>query len=140
MKKLRLILFLLFIAFNSSLFGASSESKIVRLIFNSLYPNNSTLLSFTNEAKKEVILKEARLRVTRLCSSSSILYSSSYPDECHNKPLFTDNYKTFKKNPNAIGALYWKKGRPNIIFLKSRLQKFGLSLPSKLKKYELNEL
>ncbi len=135
MKK---VLFFIFL-FISILFSASSESKIISLIFNSLFKGKEILI-YTNSKEKQKIITEAGFIYTYSCKEASIAYISDYSEECKNKPFFTDNYRSFKENPNAIGAFYWKKGRPNILFLKPRLKSFNLKLPNQLVKYQLEEL
>ena len=120
------------------LFSISSEAKIIKLIFNSVFPID--LVVYTNEKEKLVILEEAEIDFTSKCEDATLFYSSENKIVCEDKPFFTSKYKTLKENKNAIGAFYWKKGRPNIIFVKSRLEYFELQLPQKFKKYEVAEL
>lgn len=134
MKKIIVSFFIIVTA----LYSASSESKIIKLIFDSLYGGDVSI--YTKDSKKVDIINEAGFKLVDSCSQADIVYSSKKLKGCNNKPLFTDNFKVFSKNKNAIGAFYWKKGRPNILFLKPRLDKFNLTLPLKLKKYEMQEL
>lgn len=135
MEKILLSIFL----FVSVSFSTSSESKIIGLIFHSLF-NSKTILIYTNSKEKKEIITEAGFLYTDSCKEATIAYLSDYSKECKNKPFFTDNYNSFKENPNAIGAFYWKKGRPNILFLEPRLKSFNLKLPYELKKYQLEQL
>ena len=56
-------------------------------------------------------------------------------DKYKNKHIFVLDYNLLNKIPNSFGALFWKKGRPNIVFIKSRLDKQKLYLSSELKPY-----
>ncbi|MFA6137556.1 MAG: hypothetical protein WC667_05655 [Sulfurimonas sp.] len=123
----------------SALFGASSESKILKLIFDSLYENRSFSI-YTDDEQKAETLKEASIKISSNCHDADIVYASEFSDKCAEKPLFTDNYKTFKNSENSIGAFYWSKGRPNILFLKYRLERHGLRLSEELEKYEMDAL
>lgn len=51
------------------------------------------------------------------------------------KHIFVLNYCLLEHIPNSFGALFWKKGRPNIVFIKSRLEDQSLILSDKLKPY-----
>jgi len=51
------------------------------------------------------------------------------------KHIFVLNYCLLEYIPNSFGALFWKKGRPNIVFIKSRLEDQSLILSDKLKPY-----
>ena len=121
------------------LYSVSSESKIVKLLFSSLF-NSTKINIYVDDKKKYTIIKEAGFNLVKTCSKADLVYSSSYLIECNNKPIFTDNYKSFRDEKNVIGAFYWKKGRPNILFLKPRLDSFELKLPEKLEKYQIDEL
>jgi hypothetical protein len=52
-----------------------------------------------------------------------------------NKIIIVDSYKALKENKNSIGAIYLKKNRTQIIFIKERLKDKGLSLEEKFNKY-----
>lgn len=57
-----------------------------------------------------------------------------------NKLLFATSYSGFKKTPEAIGAFYWFKGRPQIVFLSNRLKERNIMLRDYLQKYITDEL
>lgn len=54
--------------------------------------------------------------------------------------LFTTEYELLAKDERFIGAFFWQKGRPNLLFLRSRLQKANLSLGHEFDKYIEDEL
>lgn len=135
MKKIIILLTL----FSIILFASSSESKIIKLIFNSLYPEQTFSIYATDKKTRELV-REARLVLADSCEEATIVYNATEISTCKDKPLFTNKYQRLKENKNAIGAFYWQKGRPNIVFLKSRLEKYNLTLPQVLKKYEVNNL
>ena len=41
---------------------------------------------------------------------------------CSNKHIFALNYQLLSDIPQSFGALFWKKGRPNIVILKPRIK------------------
>jgi len=45
------------------------------------------------------------------------------------KIFFTNNYDLLLKNEQFIGAFFWSKSRPNIVFVKNRLTKRNIILP-----------
>jgi len=135
MKKYILILLI----GGTSLYGVSSESKIIKLIFTSLL-NKSEISVYVEELPKKEIVKEAGFSIANICSKADIVYASKILLGCEEKPLFTDSYMSFLNEENAIGAFYWKKGRPNILFLRHRVEKFQLHMPKKLQKYQMESL
>jgi len=60
------------------------------------------------------------------------------PSTCRDKILFGTRYKHLK-NKNVIGAFFWQKGRPNVLFYKDRLDKKNIKLDVSLNKYIENE-
>lgn len=64
-----------------------------------------------------------------------ILTHKNYFTKCKNKMIFTTNYLMFKNLPHAVGAFFYQKGRPNIIFRKNELKKFHITLPKEFDKY-----
>ncbi len=77
------------------------------------------------------------INILKNCSEADIVILSNVkniPYECKNKILFGTRYYHLK-NPNVIGAFFWQKGRPNILFYKSRLDKHNIKLDSSFDKY-----
>ena len=75
------------------------------------------------------------------CENADIVLISSTKDipiTCKDKVLFGTKYKHLK-NKNVIGAFFWQKGRPNILFYKSRLDKNHIKLETSFNKYVENE-
>ncbi len=55
---------------------------------------------------------------------------------CHGNPLiFATSYRGFKLSQNAVGAFFYQKGRPNIIFKKDKLEEYKINISEKFKKY-----
>lgn len=44
--------------------------------------------------------------------------------------FFTNNYRKLLSDDKYYGALFWNKSRPNIVFIKNRLDKKAIVLPS----------
>ena len=74
-----------------------------------------------------------------LLDASYIILSDALDINTENAVLFVTDYKLLKKYKNAVGAFYWKKGRPTIIFIRERVERKNISLPSSLEKYLENE-
>lgn len=54
--------------------------------------------------------------------------------------VFTTDYDMLEKNKRIVGAFFWQKGRPNILFIRHRLQKANLTLGHEFDKYIEDEL
>lgn len=51
------------------------------------------------------------------------------------KIFFTNSYDSLLKNKKFIGAFFWSKSRPNVIFVKDRLAKNNIELPEIYNKF-----
>lgn len=91
-------------------------------------------LSFFN-ANKDIPLN-GKLNITSLSAADIVLFSSK---KYKSKMTIVNAYKKLKVNKNSIGAIYLKKGRTQIVFIKERLDSKGLYLSSKFNKYILHE-
>jgi len=83
--------------------------------------NNSKIRLVGNPEAAEVII----IGSSRFSSRFSAL----------NKPILTLDYEQLKRYANAVGAYFWQKGRPNIVMIRSRLDKAKISLPSDFDRY-----
>jgi len=84
---------------------------------------------------QETLLKK-NLTVTSFENANIVLFPELLTTD---KMNIVSSYKELKINKNSIGAIYLKKGRTQIIFVKERLQNNGLSLPNAFQKNILNE-
>ena len=78
-----------------------------------------------------------KLQVLKECNKADVVIlstTSNIPKECQEKILFGTRYSHLK-NPNVIGAFFWQKGRPNILFYQERLKKKNIKLDSSFDKY-----
>lgn len=60
---------------------------------------------------------------------------SSCEDKIGNKLFFTNNYQKLLYTDKYIGAFFWNKSRPNIIFIKDRLVKQNIKLADDYEKF-----
>ena len=54
--------------------------------------------------------------------------------------LFATKYSLLEANKDIIGALYWRKGRPQLLFLSPRLKAHHIRLPDELSNYAVTSL
>ena len=77
------------------------------------------------------------LNIVTGCDKADLIILSTtqnIPKECLTKILFGTRYSHLK-NPNVVGAFFWQKGRPNILFYKERLERNSIKLHSSFDKY-----
>jgi len=107
----------------------------VQKVTNTLLNINSNKpINFYNANKK--IKLSNNMKFTSLESANIVLFSLK---EYSSKLSIVDSYKKLKLNKNSIGAIYLKKGRTQIVFVKERLERHGLKLNAKFKKHLVYE-
>ena len=78
-----------------------------------------------------------KIKIVKDCKEANLVILSTtknIPKECLSKVLFGTRYSHLK-NPNVIGAFFWQKGRPNILFYQKRLDKHNIKLDPNFDKY-----
>ena len=79
----------------------------------------------------------ATLVLVKHCKDADIVILSTLknmPEACKGKILFGTRYAHLR-NPQVIGAFFWQKGRPNILFYRDRLEKNHIKLDASFEKY-----
>lgn len=112
------------------------NSKLFEKILLGVFPNNENITLYVTDDSVEFEFSKKIHVVDNVKLSNIVLVNSEDKYlETYNKVLFVTTYKDLKKYENAIGALYWKKGRPQVIFLKKRLDNYGIKVAKYLEKY-----
>ena len=77
------------------------------------------------------------LALVNECQDADLVIISSLnelPTSCEGKLLFGTKYSHLR-DKRVIGAFFWQKGRPNIIFYKNRLEQHSITLNNNFLKY-----
>ena len=99
---------------------------------------SSKNLKFYNADKRPLPTTKKAFKVTftTLENADIILF----PKETKgSKALIVNSYQRLKDDKNSIGAIYTKKGRTQIVFVKERLETKGLKVTDNLDKYLITE-
>ncbi len=127
-----------------TLFGSSAEllrASLFSLIVELLSNEDGYTQIYIDDPNYNSISKYVkRFHFTNDCLSADIIFVdkiSHLPPECRDeKKIFVTKYSEYRNHRSkVIGAFFWQKGRPNIIFNKERLEYFGIKLPKKYDKY-----
>ena len=54
--------------------------------------------------------------------------------------LFATKYSLLEENKDVVGALYWRKGRPQLLFILPRLKAYNIQLPDEFLNYAITSL
>lgn len=110
------------------------EAKIIANIANSTTKGNIKLF-IPNITELEKNIYSKYLEVVDSCENSNFVFIKNKinkPESCQqkNKVFFTNNYRKLLNKNMYIGAFFWSKSRPNIVFIKKRLDKKEITLPN----------
>ena len=141
MKKLLLIsLFILLVHARPYTFMIKTYDKEIELeaqILSQIAKNSLSQeiqLFIPNITKTEQRVYSKYFKLSSTCQSSNFVFvkkNLSLHEVCEkkNKLFFTNNYQRLLSNPSYYGAFFWSKSRPNIVFIKNRLEKSKIELP-----------
>ena len=77
------------------------------------------------------------LELVKSCKDADIVILTTLkdiPEACKDKIFFGTRYQHLR-DERVIGAFFWQKGRPNILFYRKRLDKFNIQLDKSFDKY-----
>lgn len=119
-------------------FDIETASKIYDKLFYAVFKKEDIKVYVNDKEYKEMILSSQYLKLTQEIENSDIIIITKEEEinEIKNKIAFTIEKEFLDKNENIIGAFYWNKGIPEIIFIKKRLEKYNLNLLESFQKYE----
>jgi len=103
--------------------------RIIPLIFK------APVHIYADKEIKYILKKSDKFVIENKCIDAQLIMGMVKDIECKNKPLFATDYDTYKLSPNAFGAFYWRKGRPQLKFKKQKIKEYHLNIDSTLQKY-----
>jgi len=114
------------------------EAKIISKISSDLLKKR-TKIYIPNISNKEKEIYSKYFDLSEECSSADFVFDkndlASYDCQESNVVYFTNNYRRLMSDGRYVGAFFWNKSRPNIVFIKNRLDKNGMNLSKEYKKY-----
>jgi hypothetical protein len=137
MKIVTAILALLF-----TLFGHEHTDGIKANILEKVFTNisiNKTLIIWSDDKELiEEFNKKGSLATTANCKDATLLIlenKKNIEQVCQNTPIFVLDYALLKEVPQSFGAIFWKKGRPNIVIIAPRAKSQSITISDKLDDY-----
>ncbi len=102
--------------------------------------------SITQEVKiwsdnQEILLEvkeHNNYKVVQSCEDATIIIlenKDNLKKACSNKHIFVLKYELLSDIPQSFGALFWKKGRPNIVIIEPRIKKQSIKTSKNLEPY-----
>ena len=82
--------------------------------------------------------RQGRLETTIKCEEANIIIldeQKNLTQQCNSKHIFVLHYDLLLKIDTSFGALFWKKGRPNIVIIEPKIKAQSISITKKLEPY-----
>jgi len=129
-----------FIFSSSLLYAISSdkiEYKIILSMLNSITSHTSLSIYTDSKRIEQLLSKNNDITFLENCDKVdiSILEKNKMINKCVNGPIITLEYDLLKVYPNSVGSFFWQKGRPNIVFIESRLKDQNITIDSGFNDY-----
>jgi len=128
---------LIMILYITHLFATDVElaQSIYESIFSSIAPNKN-LKVYTDKRIDALSLKSDYFTMVQTCKDADIIVitNSDMVQKCQHKLIFGTRYHHLDNN-YVVGAFFWQKGRPNIVFSADVLSKNNIILPISFEKY-----
>jgi hypothetical protein len=134
MLKISLLFFVFIIGIHAS---SDISTKITQSILSAISIDKYKVWIDTGYDIDEFIDKR-KFNTVQDCKKADVLILAdaiNISKECMNKVSIVFDYDLLNKHENAVGTFFWKKGRPNIVFVKDRIEKFNIVLPESYIKY-----
>jgi len=114
------------------------QSKILEKIFTDIStPKKLKIWSddkkLLNELKDHSILN----MVDNICDSNLVIIKNKkhLSQKCKADFIFVLKYNLLNEIPQSFGAMFWKKGRPNIVIIEPRIDAQHISISKDLEPY-----
>ncbi|MCX7760202.1 MAG: hypothetical protein N2Z81_03360 [Hydrogenothermaceae bacterium] len=104
--------------------------KIVMGITGKSYPKICTV-NYPVDRIKEY----STYLVISSCKQADMVIAGTDELESFDKPILLIGDTEIKDRKDVIGAIFWKKGRPQIIFIDKNLKRFDIQIPREYNKY-----
>lgn len=116
----------------------ATRRDIIEMILSNISIKKDMFIWCDNTSLQNELKKSSLLRVVDKKEHATLLIiesKGSIDKSCSNKPVFALEYNILKEIPQSFGAMYWKKARPNIVFIAPRVSSMGIDVSPKLSSY-----
>lgn len=129
-----------------------STLKIYHKVFSALSSKTTVSVYVNDNEYRKVFSTSKRIRlakdprnadialITNVTTLNKVLAQKRGRQAGAAPLLFTTNYRLLKRSNAIIGAFYWRKGRPQLLFIGNRLGKHHIVLPKEYHHYIIDTL
>lgn len=136
MKSIVTILFSFLTLFASE--ANNLQAKILETIITNIHLNKNTVVWSDNKNILSELKKHKTLLITENCKDATVIIlqdKKNLEENCVSKHIFVLNYNFLNDIPQSFGALFWKKGRPNIVLIEPRIKCQLIKISKELEPY-----
>lgn len=137
MKTAFIILFLTLFAFASD-HASAIKVAILEKIFKGISLGKELVIWSDNKELSAEFEKRGNFSTTDICKDATLLIleeKKNLEKGCYDKAIFVLEYTLLKDIPQSFGAIFWKKGRPNIVILAPRAKAKSIIVSDALDDY-----
>ncbi|MDD2653436.1 MAG: hypothetical protein PHX44_10365 [Sulfurimonas sp.] len=135
MKKLFLLLLVLTLFANDK---DIIQAQILEKIIQNLSTNQKVVVWSDNREIIKEFNKKGNIATTQDCHLASIIIledKKSLEKELCKKAVFVLDYALLSEIPHSFGSMFYKKGRPNIVIINSRIKEQNIKISKELEPY-----
>jgi len=112
--------------------------KILKKIVSGIQNSDSMRLWSDDYHILKAFSDDEKYHVAMRCENADIIIlkeKEHLPSHCVHQHIFVLSYKLLNDIPKSFGAFFWKKGRPNIVFIEPRVKENSLELTVEMEPY-----
>lgn len=133
---------LLFLSILSALILSASninhQAKILEKIISEISINNQMKIWSDDKNILSSLKENFNLKIVSKCDKATFVIlknKENLSKICISAYIFVLDYKLLSDIPKSFGALFWKKGRPNIVIIKPRIKSQNIKITQNLEPY-----
>ena len=120
----------------------SVEVQIIEKIATSIFPDQKVTAWGETVELKNTLHQSKKIDLVENFNNARILFvAKKIPENIpSNTIIIATNYSLLIKDKRVVGAFFWQKGRPNLLFLRKRMQIANITLDHEFEKYIEDDL
>ncbi len=134
--KLLILIFLTLSLFASSI--NKHQIKILEKIMSEISIDKQIMIWSDNPKITSELKNNTKFIGVDNCEEATVIIlenKKNLTTKCEKKYIFVLNYRLLSDVSQSFGALFWKKGRPNIIILEPRIKSQSIKISKNLEPY-----
>lgn len=139
-----MLLLLILSCWHISALDIKSTLKVYHSLFASILKKQHFSVYTDNSELKNAFSQSDKISLASSPSSANIVVASRKDTIIRayqsGTIVLTTKYSLLDDSTRVIGALYWRKGRSQLLFVRNRLQQQGITLPKQYSKFIVDNL